>query len=158
MSDASPLQIATSILMVVGIFMAGRCTSDTPTESFGPVVAPEPSQHEYYLGLPGSELFTPPKQFYGDIRVPVTFLLPESVGAACNAPDWAVACNRRNGIILPNPCRWREIESYAEIACHELAHVNGWRHPDRGDPDFPWEKFEGTKWCRPPMLCKAVKP
>lgn len=34
-------------------------------------------------------------------------------------------------IVLPNPChpQWKD-DGYALIACHELKHVNGMRHPD----------------------------
>ena len=29
-------------------------------------------------------------------------------------------------MVLPNPCAFAEDERFARLACHELAHVNGW--------------------------------
>lgn len=31
-------------------------------------------------------------------------------------------------IIIPNPCRWEKFDPYARLLCHELGHVNGWKH------------------------------
>lgn len=32
-----------------------------------------------------------------------------------------------NTVILPNPCDFPD-EVYAQIKCHEVAHIRGWRH------------------------------
>lgn len=160
MSEAkkdSPLQIMAGFAMLAGIFLMGRCSAAGEGE-FGPIIPPTPSETPYNLGPPHNQMFEPPQQFYGDARVIVSFMLPESVPVICES-DRANACFARNigkpELILPNPCRWMGIESYASIACHELAHANGWKHPEKGDPDYPtlpdWS-------CRPPKLCKAGKP
>lgn len=33
-------------------------------------------------------------------------------------------------VALPNPCLMPHTDFYAAILCHELGHVNGWRHGD----------------------------
>ena len=37
------------------------------------------------------------------------------------------ACATSNLIVIPNPCLYRR-DSYADLLCHELQHVNGWEH------------------------------
>lgn len=47
-------------------------------------------------------------------------------------PKWTIlACARGDTINMPNPCEYPEaknIDSYAHLLCHELAHTNGWVH------------------------------
>lgn len=50
----------------------------------------------------------------------------QSIGGV-RAPDQRiVACAKGRVIYLPNPCRVQE--TYAQLACHEMAHINGWTH------------------------------
>jgi hypothetical protein len=47
--------------------------------------------------------------------------------------EGVVACVndiRGDKMILPNPCLFKT-EHYARVACHELGHINGWRHEYR---------------------------
>lgn len=39
-----------------------------------------------------------------------------------------LACEQNGEIVMPNPCAWGERSDYADLLCHELGHVNGWRH------------------------------
>lgn len=144
------------------VFNAGRCSVEADTQmSFGPVIAPEPIADEYIL-YPASagERYSPPDQFWRDVRVAVEFIIPESVGVRCDQPGWALACTIRGGetplIVMPNPCAFREQDGYALTLCHEISHVNGWDHPSVEDDDFiryPGDPGYVDPNCRPPKLC-----
>lgn len=74
----------------------------------------------------------PPVRHTGDLGVAVLFV--SDPATVCGAPDRPVlACASRDIIVLPNPCdRLRfEGEEFARLACHEMAHINGWsgNHP-----------------------------
>lgn len=83
----------------------------------------------------------PPVRFLGDGAVGVVGFADEgSVNQVCldgekPKPDTVIlACvfRREDGtavMILPNPCRYEGY--YAELACHEMGHVNGWG-PEHG--------------------------
>jgi hypothetical protein len=85
-----------------------------------------------------SSILIPPVRYQGDRTVVVMFLDPEAVPAQCKAmgdglelPAYAQACQKGGLIIMPNPCRWPTRSEYGDLACHELAHANGWpaNHP-----------------------------
>jgi hypothetical protein len=67
-------------------------------------------------------------------NVPVHFVTGNLVERKlCDGP-LAMACVRfekdRNVMVLPNPCDPQlSGQGYALLVCHELRHVNGWRHP-----------------------------
>lgn len=147
-------------MLLVFAFLLGRCSTGQGEDeglTFGPLIAPTPSEASYDLGPPHNQMFEPPQQFFGDARVITTFMLPESVAAACQDERASACANYHGGrteLILPNPCRWFGIESYASLACHELAHANGWKHPERGDPDFPkFPEDYREAVCHPPARC-----
>lgn len=81
----------------------------------------------------------PPEGYRGDALALVKYLNRADITAYCislgapNEPDIA-ACARGSYIVLPNPCEWPLQEAYAELACHELGHRDGWRHET--DPRF----------------------
>lgn len=74
----------------------------------------------------------PPEPFQGDIRAIIEFIEPDKVAKRCNGPPEVRACQSGFGddtlIVAPNPCEYTQ-EAYAWLMCHELGHVNGWRHP-----------------------------
>jgi hypothetical protein len=74
----------------------------------------------------------PPVRYQGDAEATVRFIAPRQVEAACShgrhvAGYVHLACTTGAVITLPNPCAFRH-DWYAELACHEKAHLpqNGW--------------------------------
>ena len=92
------------------------------------------------IGAMGYNDTMPPPEYRGDVQASVFFLSPADVDDVCgNAVGREpgvvyFACSRPLGkgrgiIVLPNPCAYGERgERFAELACHEIAHVNGWIH------------------------------
>jgi hypothetical protein len=77
----------------------------------------------------------PPPAYRGDATVTVHFVA--DVQAACEA--WGVrfgvmgcASPVRNAIIVPLACAYRG--EFADLVCHEVAHLLGWVHP----PPLGW--------------------
>jgi hypothetical protein len=79
----------------------------------------------------------PPARYQGDAEATVRFIAPRMVEDACShgrhvAGYIHLACTEGGVITLPNPCAFRH-DWYAELACHEKAHLpqNGWAadHP-----------------------------
>jgi hypothetical protein len=71
----------------------------------------------------------PPTQYHGDATVTVHFVA--DVQAACES--WGIdvgvlgcASPIRNAIIVPISCGYRG--EFADLVCHEVAHLLGWRH------------------------------
>jgi hypothetical protein len=77
----------------------------------------------------------PPERFQSDNATVAVFVA--DVTTICGPlPDGyrIIACVRKSKsgatiMVMPNPCLFRT-EVYAHIACHELGHVNGWRHEE----------------------------
>jgi hypothetical protein len=78
----------------------------------------------------------------GDTSVIVHFVDPKQINIYCGIP-MSVACYKHKGtnnpdaIYMPNPCAYAQTDayfqtdndtSYQDTLCHELGHVNGWRH------------------------------
>lgn len=90
------------------------------------------------LAIAGSALawggaVRPPRRYQGDTTATVELLDPERVPPLCKAlggfsppGQYAVACATGRTIVMPNPCRWPNRSDYADLLCHEMAHVNGW--------------------------------
>lgn len=79
----------------------------------------------------GTENFDgwPPVRFTQDTQAQVSFVAPNKVAKACDEKDpqhLLEACQFGGKIVLPNPCTFPLTDSYARLACHELAHVNNW--------------------------------
>lgn len=81
----------------------------------------------------------PPDQYRSDNAAVTLFVSPEALskicGTAAESGKAIIGCASilKNGtpiVVLPNPCLMDADDFYAGIACHELAHVNGWRHAD----------------------------
>lgn len=76
---------------------------------------------------PPPEYQKPPSEY-----VLVHYVPAAKVAEACKGsapPGMAVyACSRGSYVILPNPCEAAQFDSFAELACHEMGHVNGWHH------------------------------
>ena len=83
----------------------------------------------------------PPKRWQRTGFVPVLFVPPSMIHAACGitAPDGlrVVACTRyveverklRRIVIMPDPCVLAQVEVLASIQCHENAHyLSDWKH------------------------------
>lgn len=64
----------------------------------------------------------------------IAFVHPDLVGGRCEAGagNGVVVCERADTIIVVNPCIHLERGWYAALACHELAHANGWEAGHRG--------------------------
>jgi hypothetical protein len=84
------------------------------------------------------ETVRPPLVRQGDARAVVEFIAPEAVAVECRGSlvatgTWgeALSCARmypgRPTLVLPNPCAF-PFDDYATLVCHELGHVNGWKH------------------------------
>ena len=85
----------------------------------------------------------PPIDMRGDASVIVHFVDPKMANIYCGTWN-AVACYKHKGvnpdaIYMPNPCAYAQTDayfqtdndtSYQDTLCHELGHVNGWRHKD----------------------------
>lgn len=88
---------------------------------------------------------TVPEEYKGNTTIRVQFEDPMNVEWYCldghYTPDgfifacWIPKNNypsiKENTIVMPNPCVYpeaRQIESYAYLMCHEMAHNNGWKH------------------------------
>jgi hypothetical protein len=76
----------------------------------------------------------PPAEYQGgETRAHVLFT--SNVNAECKYPAIGCAQHERlfgsrteTRVVMPDPCTVRE--SYADLLCHELAHVKGWRHAE----------------------------
>jgi hypothetical protein len=73
----------------------------------------------------------PPSAYRKDATATVRFV--SDVHAACATTAGALpshlvyrGCERNGVIVLPNPCLWPNRSDYADLTCHELAHVDGW--------------------------------
>jgi hypothetical protein len=77
----------------------------------------------------------PPKRFRGDNSAKVDFVNPSRINEACGTkpdPNYPEeACQDGDHFVLPNPCTFPRSDFYAQVACHELGHENGWpgNHP-----------------------------
>lgn len=75
----------------------------------------------------------PPAKYHGDNSAAAHFLNRDALQIKCgnDAPKgyaYAGCSGDIAGvptIVLPNPCAYRH-EKFAQIACHELGHRNGW--------------------------------
>lgn len=77
----------------------------------------------------------PPERFRVLGLVPVVFAKFEDLPTLCgvDVPPGKVlmGCTRRTKegvpiVFMPDPCPVAEVDYYARIACHELAHAGGW--------------------------------
>ena len=73
----------------------------------------------------------PPVRYQRGAVYRVEFITPSAVGARCRqlgsqTSQHIEGCVAAGVMVLPNPCY--SADTYAALACHELAHVNGWRH------------------------------
>lgn len=91
---------------------------------FGPLAPTPPS-------LMTDDARLSPVDYHGDVRAAVTFVQPDEVVRLCDQGPTVVACQAGAQIIAPNPCLYVE-EYYAGVLCHEVGHMNGWRHPQPG--------------------------
>lgn len=73
----------------------------------------------------------PPERFQGE-AVAVT-LFVNDVTQFCGKPPEGyriLACQKEvrgvDYIVLPNPCPLGDVEFFAKLACHEIAHARGW--------------------------------
>lgn len=87
---------------------------------------------------------TPPARFQRVGLVPVVFVHPGDIAAACTPATGkppaglvVVACTRAikvqgqpiTVVIMPDPCAFASIDEYAQVQCHENAHyLAGWQH------------------------------
>jgi hypothetical protein len=77
----------------------------------------------------------PPERLRADNTAVVRFAT--SPDAACRQIGAAsegtiLGCHHAGLIVIPNPCAWPNRSDYADLACHELGHRNGWpgNHPE----------------------------
>lgn len=76
----------------------------------------------------------PPLRFQNDTAATISTMSPEQVDRWCGLlagrelyPPGStfLACHYAGTIYVPNPCGFPD-EQFAQIACHELAHRQGW--------------------------------
>ena len=73
----------------------------------------------------------PPLKYQSSVSYRVQFVAPGAVDPHCRqlgsqAKDHIMGCVSNGVMVLPNPCA--STDTYAHLTCHEIAHVNGWRH------------------------------
>jgi hypothetical protein len=75
----------------------------------------------------------PPLRFQGDATVRLEITDQAGIERSCHALFGAPpagmrtnACQTGERMIVPNPCRAPQTETYARLLCHELGHANGW--------------------------------
>lgn len=79
----------------------------------------------------------PPLRFQSNNATVIGFVSVLETYCGTAPPGYQVqACVRqmKNGgtvMFMPNPCAYPDSDAYAHLACHELAHINGWpaNHP-----------------------------
>lgn len=93
--------------------------------------------------IPAAETFSPasqiwpPDEFKRHNLALVLFVGRDGIAKFCGAPPPGIVrlgCQyvTEKGlpiIAIANPCLFPKTDFFAGIACHELAHVNGWSHP-----------------------------
>jgi hypothetical protein len=91
-----------------------------------PLTAAGPIAHGKWFDGP------PPLRFqHLPARARLHTLATTDVQAACtrarpSPADVTIYACARNGVVtMPNPCEFPD-ERFAELLCHELAHINGW--------------------------------
>lgn len=122
------LQAFVCLAIVLSLLMVGAFIRAS-------VVQPAESQKgEIRFGVEGA-----PPEFQGNTHGIIATESPENIDAFCrsiseNTPEnrviLACAYPAMNSIFLPNPCLYQERDPYARLLCHELAHLQGWRHSD----------------------------
>ena len=74
----------------------------------------------------------PPEQYQTSRRASIEFMDKGQARAFCTTFTGtpAIACANQHLIWIENPCL-HQGQSYADLLCHELAHVNAWpaNHP-----------------------------
>lgn len=81
-----------------------------------------------------TEHLIPPKIYRGDALAMTVYVgdveRPTLCGKSEHRGLTTLACTfrRKRLVVMPNPCRYARHEFYARLACHELGHINGWRH------------------------------
>ena len=134
------------LVLFGGVLLGGALTRvfvrvDCPVSDALPVmgaIAPLAHTPVRYVLPDVGETVLPPVSRRSDVRAVVEFIAPEAVASACGGAEvaegtWgeALGCTvmwpGRPTIIIPNPCAF-PWDSYAALVCHELGHVNGWRH------------------------------
>ncbi len=68
----------------------------------------------------------------------------EEIKQACGADALACADVGLERINVPNPCFYTS-DPYAVVMCHEMAHLNGWKHEKEGK----WRNVDPLFW--PPI-------
>jgi hypothetical protein len=88
------------------------------------------------MGCTTSFVDAPPPQYRGPGFYAVRTVPTAQIASACAGASSAgerhgsvVACTKGFVVTLPNPCEWSD--PYAQLACHEVSHRNGWanNHP-----------------------------
>lgn len=114
--------------------MVAAIERSRPAQNLGPLAPARPLPHftEYELPTVG-ETRRPPMRMQGDARAVLEAIEPEAIESVCG-PD-TLACMRDVShsptVVMPNPCAF-PWDPYAVLLCHELGHVNGWRHAEEG--------------------------
>lgn len=91
------------------------------------------------FGAMGFNDAMPPQTYWREAQATVFFLTPANVQEVCSGATGInnailYACANQTGrgagvVVLPDPCPFGAVgERFAELACHEKAHLHGWRH------------------------------
>lgn len=144
LSSPFTLPRGVGLLLVMWAFNVGVLSQQAPAAlnpALGPISSTETRDlmdRPRFSMDSASQIQAPPYEMRGDVRVMAEFIWPDKVGERCR-DERAAACMEdapgRPTLVMPNPC-WFTSESYAAMTCHEIAHVNGWRHdkPNECEP------------------------
>lgn len=109
---------AVIICLLFGAIIVGGCA--TSRTAFTP--APEGP------GWTGILAYYPPEEYMDNASFILVTYPSEQIAARCNLPPTTLACSPASiYVVMPNPCEFPG-DLYAELLCHEKAHVNGWKH------------------------------
>lgn len=98
-------------------------------------------------------------------KLTVEFVHPDLALARCAArgleahdasSTGLVACGKEGAVIATNPCLSDERSWFAAMACHELAHANGWAPDHHGGSYFAQKSFVKSKLNQDDVLPAAM--
>ena len=107
-----------------GLLLIGACT-----------VSAAAQQGETLFGIEGA-----PEGFRQDNVGVIMTTSPDIINEACRGdrvlPEGTIilACTKGRNMLMPNPCLYQDMDPYARLLCHEMAHLprldnsEGWKH------------------------------
>jgi hypothetical protein len=122
--------------MLVRAFAAATALlvpSATAPETFANATCSAPVAVPQTPGLAANSTYysdtMPPERFRANAQVTIQFAGQDTIDKICGKAPCnliTLGCQTPKKIILPNPCKYGSKDAFAELACHELGHLNGW--------------------------------